>query len=111
MYPSSHSILPIEVRNSFLNLNFFNLIIFFFISDIYSFLGEDKDEEKIRQFSGWNDHCGDLRGPYQDQSIRCFAYVAKEGLCLRANTVSTYCELNRQVKFLIKFSEFFNENF
>jgi hypothetical protein len=55
------------------------------------------NEETILKYSSWSDHRGDLRGPYQDQSIRCFAYVAKNGFCLRANTLPSYCELNRQV--------------
>lgn len=65
--------------------------------DIYSFLDNVDEEETIRNYSAWNDHSGNLRGPYQDHTIRCFAYVAKEGFCLRANTLSTYCEINRQV--------------
>ncbi|XP_046654405.1 translation initiation factor eIF-2B subunit gamma-like [Daphnia pulicaria] len=65
--------------------------------DICSFLVDVEEEEKIRSYSVWNDHRGDLRGPYQDHNIRCFAYVAKEGFCLRANSLSNYCELNRQV--------------
>ncbi|KZS11757.1 translation initiation factor eIF-2B subunit gamma [Daphnia magna] len=65
--------------------------------DIFSFLVGDEEEERIRSYSAWNDHRGDLRGPYQDHAIRCFAYVAKEGFCLRANTLNNYCELNRQV--------------
>lgn len=66
-------------------------------SDICSYLEDNEIEEKIRSYSSWNDHRGDLRGPYQDHCIRCFAYVAKEGFCLRANTLNNYCELNRQV--------------
>lgn len=73
-------------------------LIKYFIKDICSFLVDVEEEERIRNYSVWNDHRGDLRGPYQDHNIRCFAYVAKEGFCLRANSLSNYCELNRQVK-------------
>lgn len=65
--------------------------------DIGCFLADVEEEERIRNYSSWNDHRGDLRGPFQDHNIRCFAYVAKEGFCLRANTLNSYCELNRQV--------------
>lgn len=65
--------------------------------DICSFLVDNEEEERIRSYSAWNDHRGDLRGPYQDHNIRCFAFVAKEGFCQRANTLNSYCELNRQV--------------
>ena len=62
------------------------------------------NEEKILKYSSWNDHIGDQCGPYQDHSIRCFAYVAKDGFCLRANTLASFCELNRQVSF--QFNEY-----
>jgi len=65
--------------------------------DIYSFMENSEEVTNIREASVWNDHYGDLRGPYQDQTIRCFAYVDKEGFCLRANTLRSYWEVNRQV--------------
>ena len=32
-----------------------------------------------------------------DSDVRCHAYVMDGGLCLRTNTLVTYCEANRQV--------------
>ena len=66
-------------------------------SDIYSFIEDSQEVTNIQEASLWNDHYGDLRGPYQDQTIRCFAYVDKEGFCLRANTLLSYWEVNRQL--------------
>jgi len=65
--------------------------------DIYSFIEDSQEVTNIQEASLWNDHYGDLRGPYQDQTIRCFAYVDKEGFCLRANTLLSYWEVNRQL--------------
>jgi len=65
--------------------------------DIYSFMDKSEEITNIQKASVWNDHYGDLRGPYQDQAIRCFAYVDKEGFCLRANTLLSYWEVNRQL--------------
>lgn len=65
--------------------------------DIFSYLSNTEEEEKIQSYSVWNDHVGDLKGPYQNQSIRCFAFIPKDCFCIRANTLSSYCELNRQV--------------
>lgn len=64
--------------------------------DLYSFIAENDQDRKVREMGAWNDHRGNLSGPYQDHSIRCYAYVVKDGFCLRANTLSSYCELNRQ---------------
>ena len=65
--------------------------------DIGSFHNDLEEKERIKNYSSWNDHRGHLRGPFQDHNIRCYAFVAKEGFCQRANTLNNYCELNRQV--------------
>jgi len=33
----------------------------------------------------------------QPQKIKCYAYLHREGLCLRANSLITFCEANRQI--------------
>jgi len=65
--------------------------------DLHSFVTENEEDQRVREMSQWNDHRGNLLGPYQDHSIRCYAYVMKDGFCLRANTIASFCELNRQV--------------
>ena len=50
-----------------------------------------------QQMSTWIDHRGDMQDCFHGDKIRCYAHVVTSGLCLRANTLVTYCEANRQV--------------
>lgn len=64
--------------------------------DIYSMGGDDM--MKIAQtMSTWVDHRGDMEDCYHDSDVRCYAHIVESGLVLRANSVVTYCEANRQV--------------
>ena len=47
--------------------------------------------------SSWNDHHGDMAECYHGDKIRCYGYIQDGGLCIRANTISSYSESNRQV--------------
>ena len=41
---------------------------------------------------------GDVHGGCHDNDdMRCYAYVMEGGICVRSNTLVTYCEANRQV--------------
>ena len=49
------------------------------------------------QMSAWNGD-GDVHGGNRDNDdMRCYAYVMEGGICVRSNTLVTYCEANRQV--------------
>jgi len=37
----------------------------------------------------------EMPNSYPDSKIKCFAYILDEGYCVRANTLSGYCEANR----------------
>ena len=45
----------------------------------------------------WNLVGGENSSAEKNGDCKCFAYVLKDTLCLRANTLVTYCEANRQV--------------
>ena len=68
-----------------------------YIIDIYKYAEEDEYTKLAREYSSWNDHHGDLDECYHGDKIRCYAYIMDGGFCLRANTLLTYCEANRQV--------------
>lgn len=56
-----------------------------------------EEDDSIRQaweYSSWNDHHGDLEDSYHSQS--CHAYIMESGFCIRGNTMTGYCEANRQ---------------
>lgn len=60
---------------------------------------DEKDYTKLAlKMSVWN---GSMSGCVRDNDIRCHAYVMDGGLCLRTNTLVTYCEANRQASQLI----------
>ena len=52
----------------------------------------------IQDMSTWIDHKGDMEDCFHGDKIRCYAYTVTGGLCVRTNTVATYCETNRQVQ-------------
>ena len=66
-----------------------------------SFAQHDRMDQQKLNLSSWNDHQGDMKGPYQNRSLKCFAYVLEGGTCLRANTMQAYTELNRQITNLL----------
>ena len=54
---------------------------------------------QAQHFSSWNDHSGALKPAYMNRSLRCYAYIMDkgQGICLRANNLHSYVELNRRV--------------
>ena len=66
-------------------------------SDLLSLTIEDEMIKKARDLSSWNDHHGDMADCYHNSMIRCYAFTLSGGFCLRANSLVTYCEANRQV--------------
>lgn len=66
--------------------------------DIFFFAKEDDLELAIRSVSSHNDHIGDLRPAYHDDSIRCFAYIPPKGTFgVRVNTLPSYWSVNAKV--------------
>ena len=68
---------------------------------IESYAIHDRLDQQKLNLSSWNDHQGDMKGPYRNRSLKCFAYVSEGGTCLRANTMQAYVELNRQITNLL----------
>lgn len=68
-----------------------------FVTDIYSFIKEDDKDKLAKEYSPWIDHTGDMADCFHGEKIRCYAYIQDGGFCVRANTLGTYCEANRQV--------------
>ncbi|XP_022319260.2 translation initiation factor eIF2B subunit gamma-like [Crassostrea virginica] len=66
--------------------------------DILKFFTEDEYAAEIRDMSSWNDHHGDMAECYHGDKIRCYGYIQDGGLCIRANTISSYSESNRQIQ-------------
>ena len=54
---------------------------------------------QAQDFSSWNDHSGALKPAYMNRPLRCYAYIMDkdQGICLRANNLHSYIELNRRV--------------
>ncbi|CAG9862528.1 unnamed protein product [Phyllotreta striolata] len=66
--------------------------------DIFSLAKEDDLELSIRELSSFNDHTGDLKGPYHGDVIRCFAYIAPKGsIGVRINTLPAYWATNAKI--------------
>lgn len=66
-------------------------------SDILSYIPENHLSSEIQEMSFWIDHRGDMEECFHGDKIRCYAYIVNGGLCVRTNTVGTYCETNKQV--------------
>lgn len=66
--------------------------------DIYSFTKVDELRKVIKRMSSWRvpSHWTDDEEREEDQ-ICCHAYIWEGGFCIRANTISAYCEANRQI--------------
>lgn len=67
-------------------------------TDIFSHIPENTMTDLIRETSSWIDHTGDMDDCFHGDKIRCYAYRVTGGLCVRTNTVATYCETNRQIQ-------------
>jgi hypothetical protein len=77
---------------------FCNLFNGFCLSDLSHFAHEDTLVHVIRKLSSYNDHTGDMKPAYHDDPIRCYAFLApSDKFGIRANTVATYCDINRKV--------------
>ena len=66
--------------------------------DLLSYIHEDDMTKQINDMSTWIDHHGDMEDCYHDNKVRCYAYIQKEGLCVRENTISAYAESSKQVR-------------
>ncbi|KAK6188198.1 hypothetical protein SNE40_004430 [Patella caerulea] len=64
-------------------------------------VNNDSYSSQIIDLSTWIDHDGDMADCFHGESIRCYAHIQEEGFCIRANTLSSYCEANRQVPRLL----------
>ncbi|CAG9773617.1 unnamed protein product [Ceutorhynchus assimilis] len=68
-------------------------------NDIFSFAEEDELELAIREISSFNDHNGDLKSSYNNDPIRCYAYIAPKGsIGLRVNTLPAYWSINGKIQ-------------
>ncbi|XP_011871014.1 PREDICTED: translation initiation factor eIF-2B subunit gamma [Vollenhovia emeryi] len=72
--------------------------------DIFHFATETPLDVLIRKLSAFNDHSTDLEDAYNEDVIRCYAYVLNEKFGLRANTVQMYHLANAKI------SELWNES-
>ncbi|KAL4235545.1 Eukaryotic translation initiation factor 2B [Mactra antiquata] len=66
-------------------------------TDILSYIPKDDMSGVIQNMSSWIDHTGDMEDCFHGNTIRCYAHIVKGGMCLRTNTVGSYCETNRQI--------------
>ncbi|KAL3268970.1 hypothetical protein HHI36_008056 [Cryptolaemus montrouzieri] len=66
--------------------------------DIFSFSKEGDLDLLIRSISTFNDHVGDLKSTYHEDSIRCFACISEYGTFgVRVNTLPMYCLINEKI--------------
>ncbi|KAJ8966790.1 hypothetical protein NQ317_001729 [Molorchus minor] len=81
---------PVETKDSILNTKD--------SGDIFAFAREDELNLWIREASSYNDHIGDMKPAYHNDSIRCFAFIApKDTFGVRVNTLSVYWSLNAKI--------------
>ena len=54
----------------------------------------------VQDFSSWNDHSSSLKSAYMDRPLRCYGFLMDkgQGICLRANNLHAYIELNRKIE-------------
>lgn len=76
---------------------FTNIKWIFLLVDILSYIPENDMSSVIQNLSSWIDHTGDMEDSFHGNKIRCYAHIVKGGMCVRTNTVATYCEINKQV--------------
>lgn len=78
------------------------------MGDIFSFAKEDEFGLAIRETSSYNDHTGDLKGSYQGDLIRCYAFLApKDSVGVRINTLPSYWSINGEVSDIMNMFELF----
>ncbi|KAJ8938829.1 hypothetical protein NQ314_011320 [Rhamnusium bicolor] len=66
--------------------------------DIFAFAKEDELDLEIRNASSYNDHIGDMKPTYHNDSIRCFAYISpKDTFGVRVNTLPAYWSINAKI--------------
>uniref|UniRef100_A0A1B6BX82 Translation initiation factor eIF2B subunit gamma n=1 Tax=Clastoptera arizonana TaxID=38151 RepID=A0A1B6BX82_9HEMI len=66
--------------------------------DIIEYAEESNLSTKIKAMSSFNDHRGDQWGPYHEDLIKCYAYIApKTAFASRVNTLSEFCRVNREI--------------
>ncbi|KAF7273901.1 hypothetical protein GWI33_013418 [Rhynchophorus ferrugineus] len=69
------------------------------VCDIFSFAKEDQLSLDIREASAYNDHKGDLKPTYNEDPIRCYAYLAPKGcIGIRINTLPAYWSTNGKIQ-------------
>lgn len=67
--------------------------------DIFSYAVESKLTLAIRDNSTYNDHVGDSKPCYQNDPIRCYAYIAEpQHLGIRVNSLPTYWYITNKVE-------------
>jgi len=66
---------------------------------ISDFINKDNMISNVQDFSSWNDHSSALKSAYMDRPLRCYGYLIDkgQGVCLRANNLHAYIELNRKI--------------
>ena len=69
----------------------------FLVSD---FINKDEMISNVQEFSSWNDHSSALKSAYMDRPLRCYGFIIDkgQGICLRANNLHAYIELNRKIE-------------
>ncbi|KAH3741886.1 hypothetical protein DPMN_048616, partial [Dreissena polymorpha] len=65
-------------------------------SDIFSHIPVSSMTD-ILDKTTWIDHTGDMEDCFHGDHIRCYAHIVTGGLCVRTNTVASYCETNKQI--------------
>ena len=76
----------------------------FTVNDVLFVIGDSSENDFTNlalEMSVWNSHKDNVHDCSHDDDIRCFAYIMDGGMCIRTNTLVTYCEANRQVGQLI----------
>lgn len=59
-------------------------------ADIFSYISQDEIGQLIKTKSIYQDR-------FDDDQIKCYSYITDGGICLRANSLASYMEANRQV--------------
>ncbi|KAJ1532156.1 hypothetical protein ONE63_000780 [Megalurothrips usitatus] len=66
--------------------------------DINQFAEDSTLVSKVLPISLSNDHWGDMKSTFQDDKVRCYAYVANAtSFGLRVNTLQAYASINRKI--------------
>jgi len=73
--------------------------------DILQFAEQSTNSERVLNLSSFNDHWGDMQPAYQNDRIRCFAYVAQDEYGIRVNTLQAYATINREVSNIVLFQQ------